>query len=311
MIVSSFDLTIAVQVLKMDTTSFPKQEMENLPVEVVAHILRSLDSPTGFFVCGLWFDLFKNFLKKNYNVNEFIKDNNYKLVDWALENGCPLDMVLCTASKFGNLAMLTEYSKRTEQIDYKQICSYAIKYSKINVLRWVHKRGIIFDQDLANSICMATASFGNNDGFSFLFCEVGYKKENVDWKGVCEEAALCGHILVLQHVHRYMAFSLEFLSSIDKIRLIFYGIKGGHCEIIKFGYDYLYSFDEDCCAEAIRNNNLEILTYIRNLGCPWGREVGKMALENGNLEILQYLKNNGYPFTANELELVKEKNLIL
>jgi len=283
--------------------------METLPVEILALIIRFSESPAAPFVCGLWFDLLKNFLKKKYNLDEMVKENDYKLIDWALQNGYPLDVILCTAARFGNLRILEKYGNG----DYKKTCSSAVKYDKINVLRWIRKKVTVFNEDLAKEIYMEVARSGNKDGFSFLFCEVGYNKNKVDWKSVCEEAALYGQLKVLYYVFDTVWMWMLGIPEpiIDDLRLMFCGIRGGHKEVIKFGYDNSISFDKDCCAEAVKTNNLEILQYLRELNCPWGENVGKVALENGNKEIIQYLQNNNYPFTSEELNVMKEKNLIL
>ena len=55
------------------------------------------------------------------------------------------------------------------------------------------------------------------------------------------------------------------------------------------------SYKECFCSKMALNENLELLQFLRENGCPWNLLTSSYAASNGHLECLKYAHENGCP----------------
>ena len=54
--------------------------------------------------------------------------------------------------------------------------------------------------------------------------------------------------------------------------------------------------DKGVMEEAANGGHLELVQWLRGVGCEWAANVCQNAAEGGNLEVLQWLRANGCPW---------------
>jgi len=90
----------------------------------------------------------------------------------------------------------------------------------------------------------------------------------------------------------------------------YFAVKYNNLKLLqKFINELNYPFDHWCCLQAVKNNNLEILRFLRESekeAYRWDESYCSEAVKNINLEILQYLRSQNPP-----CEWRKEKYLYL
>ncbi len=102
-------------------------------------------------------------------------------------------------------------------------------------------------------------------------------------------AALGGHISVLEWCAKNN-YSLYIATH--------YAIQGGHLHILKWLQSNNIKFnviDNSLCNCAADNGHLEILKFLRGIGCPWNDTTYLYALDNGNKELVKWMEENGCP----------------
>ena len=60
--------------------------------------------------------------------------------------------------------------------------------------------------------------------------------------------------------------------------------------------DTVWVWDERMCAAAAADGELDVLKWLRQLGCPWDETTCKNAREGRYLEVLQWAHRNGCPW---------------
>ncbi len=100
---------------------------------------------------------------------------------------------------------------------------------------------------------------------------------------------LGGHISVLEWClenvkHRHLANS--------------YAIRYGQLHILIWLQEHQHTFNTNTywpCNCAAEYGRLEILKYLRDLGCLWSDYTYNRALQNGNQELIKWMEDNGCP----------------
>ena len=102
-------------------------------------------------------------------------------------------------------------------------------------------------------------------------------------------AASHGYLPLLQELHK--EFELDLY--------VFVGAcKGGHVEIMKWLRSVGCFWDERACFAAAKGGHVEALQWLRREGCPWDEQACAGAAEGGHLEILKWLRSEGCPWSA-------------
>ena len=100
-------------------------------------------------------------------------------------------------------------------------------------------------------------------------------------------AASHGYLPLLQELHK--EFELDLY--------VFVGAcKGGHVEIMKWLRSVGCFWDERACFAAAKGGHVEALQWLRREGCPWDEQACAGAAEGGHLEILKWLRSEGCPW---------------
>ena len=93
----------------------------------------------------------------------------------------------------------------------------------------------------------------------------------------------------------------------DYISLCTLAAKEEQLEILRWLRENDFPWDENTCEEAAGRGNLEVLQWLRANGCPWkGGTCWKAAL-GWHLEVLQWARANGCPWCPQTCELAAEK----
>lgn len=111
----------------------------------------------------------------------------------------------------------------------------------------------------------------------------------------CMEAAKSGSFEILQYVYDKSAFCSPTNTIIESIFEA--AIRGGSLEILEFIYDdtkntYQYKDNRRYICVASGLGYLEILKWLRQIGCSWNVHAVSCAADKGHLEVLQYLHEN-------------------
>ncbi len=75
-------------------------------------------------------------------------------------------------------------------------------------------------------------------------------------------------------------------------------IRGGHIHVLKWLQSHKYNPNFECdwwCDKAIYYGHLNILKFLREIGCPWNSDTYKCALKYGNEELIKWVIDNGCP----------------
>ena len=62
-------------------------------------------------------------------------------------------------------------------------------------------------------------------------------------------------------------------------------------------------WDESTCVAAAKGNQLEVLRWLKDIGCPWNKNACLFAAKEGHVEILKFLRANGCPWTEQVFDL--------
>ncbi len=138
----------------------------------------------------------------------------------------------------------------------------------------------------------------NNYNKIIIPCLAYYNKvlllEVAKSKGCCINdatfsGALGGHIAVLDWCYGNNCNINEICSiSIEK----------GHVHLLKWLQEHEFAFDNHSywmCNRAVQYNNLEVLKFLRNIGCLWSKYTYKYGLDSGNQELIKWMEDNGCP----------------
>lgn len=159
-----------------------------------------------------------------------------EILKWLFESRCMITSRICELAAENNQLHILEWLLESETktgilLKYTNAALFAAKKGRLKVLKWMYKKKLLSIDPLLGS----------------------YK--SVD---LCSNAALGGHIHVLQWLHK----------------------KG-------------YQWDEQTCHNAATNGNLELLKWARENDCPWNEETSLYAANGGHLKILEWLHENG------------------
>ena len=249
--------------------------------------------------------LYRNFLENSENENDNIqinpnhrKDINIQSFDdlcfyldiyryWMLDESVKdlfynyvknnnID-ILYLRYNFTTLDLIDEF-KYIRKFD-ESSCSFAAKNGNINLLKYLHKNGCIWDEE----------TIGNAVKNGHYDCLI-YAHENgcsMDLD-ICKYAALHGHLDCLIYAHEKGYPWAE--STCNE------AAENGHLECLKYAHENGCPWNEWTTEYAAKNNHLDCLMYAHENGCPWNELTCIYAADNGHLYCLNYAIDNGCPF---------------
>jgi hypothetical protein len=106
--------------------------------------------------------------------------------------------------------------------------------------------------------------------------------------GPCAQAALGGHLSVLQWLHAIGRPWDENTCSNAAC--------GGHLSVLQWLHANGCPWYENTCSKAARGGHLSVLQWFRANGCPWYELTCSQAARDGHLALLQWARANGCPW---------------
>ncbi|KAL6045268.1 Ankyrin repeat domain-containing protein [Balamuthia mandrillaris] len=240
------------------------------------------------------------------------------LLQWAVENGCPLDRELCAAiAKEGQLELLRWARWNGCPWDRRTIHN-ASGGGHLGVVRWARKNGCQWDEHA----CAAAAAHGHLEVLKWLHAH------GCPWtEDTTDAAAEQGHFGVLkwayehgcainwEWIFHYAArrankAMLEWAKKTSKIRpsevcmdLSYAGDVELLCWARAKGFPFEPVFDQSPCGAAAAEGHLDVLKWLRENDCPWyDTHAVAQAAVSGGLQVLQWLQEaQGELFDSNSL----------
>lgn len=243
-----------------------------------------------------------------------VQQGNLEMLKYAYENNCPLNPNCCKwAIIKGDLTILKylvtngcplikrvscehvldleilNYLEKNFCPDYILIFSNAIKNSKIEIVKHLHKMGFSLNEYIFG---LAINFYQSNKIESTQILEYLHENRcpyNLDfWKSVRD-------IKILQFLHHH---GYTFNKSLP----IRYTAEGNF-ECLIYICENGCQLDKQCYINAIKNRYIEIVKYLYEKNCPWDEDVYKVCLEKDDIISLDFLYQNCCPFPDNLYEI--------
>jgi len=213
------------------------------------------------------------------------RNGNIPILEWLMENGCELDKNLfCGAAGGGHLNVFRFLEEKNCPLDLNRCMPFAASGGSLEIIQWLVQHGFSFD-DVDEWVIRCAAREGHLHVIKF-FIENGFSINNIGG-GVSHEAAYGGHLYVLKWLH-------ENNRSFDEITFARAAIRG-NIDNLQWLLDNNCSWDKKCYRYAgiLSNNQLEVLEWLKEKGCPRGDNVlhGMGCVES---EVKDWLLENGF-----------------
>lgn len=207
-----------------------------------------------------------------------------------------------------NLYEIIRRNDKTHPVfNYHDVCLGAAKNGYFNIYHWVIKRCSINVHRVAN----AAISGGQLRFLKYLYraqryrphrtaCTLAVKYDNVEilkwlrgyteYYDIYDDACIYGSLNIVQWaVERCIGGGLYYCHFQLALRV-------GHLSIVRWFYEEKhFTFDERTCAIAVRGNQLELLKWLRSVGCPWDANSRRLTSTLDNIETVQWAIDNGCP----------------
>jgi hypothetical protein len=173
--------------------------------------------------------------------------------------------------------------KKHENI-YIEAEVYAARHGRVNILDWLkdkpHRRPY--------NLCERAAMGNQMEALKWIF-----NFENFDYflTGRCVySAAGHGNLEMLTWLYEKGCTQgrIATLAAIGK----------GHFNVLKWLYArQAFSMKVELCAEAACAGQLDVLVWLREIGCPWDEDVTYFAAARNHLHVLHWAVSNGCPIS--------------
>jgi len=220
------------------------------------------------------FDYKRKFLKTKLFHLAMVNGEVSKL-KWLKKNRCPYDKSILTDAMYGDAKIYNWIVKNCIWYD-KQVYEI-IKKDDIGKLKWV----VHSVPKLSNYVCEYASELNN---FRILKWGV-YKKFKYNYL-TSSNAAMHGNLEMLKFLLKHNCTWNELL--------IVEAAEYGHKHIVEWCIENKkYKMDKYACAEAAKNNHLDMLVYLRENGCPW--DVNTYISARNHPLIFKYVLDNNCP----------------
>jgi len=144
-------------------------------------------------------------------------------------------------------------------------CYYAIKYGRLEILKYLHENDFPFEYGYGPD---ATAARNGQLEILKWLHENGYNIGIL----TLETAAANGHIEIVKWVHERGCYVSQWalIAAVDH----------GSIEVVKYLYQNGCRLSEMSYNTAVRSGNLEMLKYLHTNNCPWDKVAWEIAEEN-------------------------------
>lgn len=227
-----------------------------------------------------------DYLKNRFdNKRKFLKTKLFHLamvngeiskLKWLKKNRCPYDKSILTDSMYGGDNKIYNWIVKN-CIWYDKQVYEIIKKDDIGTLKWV----VDSVPKLSKYVCEYASELNN-----FRILKWGVFKKFKFNHVTISNAARCGNLEMLK-------FLLEHNCDWNELITI-EASSNGHRHIVEWCIENKKcKMDEYACAEAAENNQLEMLIYLREQGCPWDEKTYISARKHPL--IFKYVLENNCP----------------
>ncbi len=188
------------------------------------------------------------------------------------------------------------YNKITKQSMLEYVCNY-----NVSQFNYKHKYSV---ETFTLEIChdgyfnLIPEHYINKNNKILVSCLAYYnnvpllelaKLKNCHLTYALEYSVLGGHIPMLVWCTN---------NNFNKDLICCIAIKCGHLHILKWLQECKYNFDIKSswtCNKAVEKSQLEILKFLRGIGCNWNSTTYQYALRTGDRELIEWMIENGCP----------------
>jgi hypothetical protein len=204
---------------------------------------------------------------------QLYKDDNYYEYEVAARRA------LEVAAQYGQVSILQAADSLKEDFNWKdefeELLESAVIGGQVEVLQWIWKK-------LSRKL---KRKYNDDVGFFYNLIEMAVKAKHID-------------------VMEWLSSSFQWSEASDEEKddtdgiMIEAALNGNINTVRWLSSKNIIDNESSCTVAAVRGDNLEVLKYVIELGCPWSKNVCIIAASNGNLEILKWAVLNGCPFDA-------------
>ena len=195
---------------------------------------------------------------------------------WLKKNRCPYDKNILTDSMYGSDSKIYNWIVK-ECIWYEKQVYEIIKKDDIKTLKWVVKSV----PKLSKCVCEYASELNN-----FRILKWGVLKNLKCGYTTSSNAAMNGNLEMLKFLFRHNCPWNELL--------IVEAAEYGHKNIVEWCIENKKcKMDKYACAEAAKNNHLDMLIYLREKGFPW--DVNTYISARNHPLIFKYVLDNNCP----------------
>ena len=215
---------------------------------------------------------------------ELTRIGNLEILKWFLENNCyQWDDTLCEGFvREGHLHIL-KWARKNNYTLSPDICEKAAEAGRLNVIIWARKHHFLWGE----YFCSNAAREGHVDVLKWAS-----QNGCVFDKDICFYAVTSRHFETLKYCHelsRKLGFPLH-----DQVCFVL--AEGGPLDMFIWAVEQGFPWkNKYTCRAAAHYDNLPVLQWARENGCPWDQVCCIYAIKENNLEVLEWLLANGCP----------------
>lgn len=231
-----------------------------------------------------------NKMKAKVCTNAILNDN-LEMLHWAIDNGCPLDMTSCwAAASKGNLDLLKWIININPEIKLDwRVCKSAAEIGDLDILIWARDSNEFKknNPDIVSNKMIYESAARNNQ---YIILQWAIDNNfHYHWNDeIAKAAATEGHFDLLKWICENININKDDIFNAAASRC--------HLDIAKWLYSNDHKFDEfesTLCSSAIGYGNLEMLCWLRQIGCPWNIMACFSIQKYYNEDISHWMLANG------------------
>jgi hypothetical protein len=187
-------------------------------------------------------------------------------------------------------------SVKAMKIVKHMVMDLSAQYGNMEIIDWFHTHHPNITHIDTSKLLARAALHGHYHGIQQLYHHhiiktIGDRFGICPWDHfTCANAALHGHLDILQFVHTHGCSWDAWTCSNAALN--------GHVHVLKYAHEHGCPWTEHTCSNAALNGHLQVLEYARVNGCPWNEYTCSNAALNGHMEVLVYAHTRGCPWNS-------------
>jgi len=192
---------------------------------------------------------------------------------------------------------------------YKSKVLYkAIKYKNQDAVRYLLEHGFKYEQN----IFLAAAKSNNLDMFKMILYADNKYIDNIEY--IKRELKTFYKVLASKNNIEFLEFLYGIFKKVDN-KAISIALKHGYKDVIIWACNKMVPLCPEYCDMAAISGDLDLLVWIREIGCPWNENVIYSTCKGGNILMLEYIRKQWkkypdlvLPFNSDMVYLTAEYN---